>query len=325
MNEFLSLDWGTSSFRLRLVDAGSLQVKAEESASQGIADTFRQWQQSPAQSPAGRLAFYTRVIAAHIARLEEKLNQSLAGLTVVVSGMASSTIGMQELPYQSLPFATDGSKLATRHLPAAADFPHPILLISGVKSDNDVMRGEETQLIGVLPETGSQDHDGIYIFPGTHSKHLEVQGNQVVGFHTYMTGEFFELLAQKSILSATVAAPEREAGQADSFQQGVRDARESNLLHAAFLVRTNNLFGRYSREENFGYLSGLLIGTELQELLRQPGRNLYLCGGSRLQAYYQLALETLGLGAHLQAFPAHWVDEAVVRGQARILTRTKGQ
>lgn len=322
MNEFLSLDWGTSSFRLRLVEAGSGQVKAEESAAQGIADTFRQWQQHPAQSPSDRIAFYNRVIAGHIARLEEKLGQSLAGRTVVVSGMASSTIGMVELPYQSLPCATDGSGLTTRQLPATADFPHPILLISGVKSENDVMRGEETQLIGVLSEEEQATHDGIYIFPGTHSKHLDVQGNQVAGFHTYMTGEFFELLAKHSILSATVAAAGAETGDAASFRQGVADAQGNNLLHAAFLVRTNNLFGRYSREENYSYLSGLLIGTELQELLRQPGRNLYLCGGSKLQAYYQQALKTLGLDKQLQAFPAHWVDEAVIRGQSRILART---
>ncbi|MGV3502254.1 MAG: 2-dehydro-3-deoxygalactonokinase [Adhaeribacter sp.] len=325
MNEFLSLDWGTSSFRLRLVDAGSGQVKAEESSGQGIADTFRQWQQSPAREPEERLLFYCRVIADHIPRLEEKLGQNLAGTTVVVSGMASSTIGMQELPYQSLPFATDGSGLATRQLPPSTAFPHPILLISGVKSEKDVMRGEETQLIGVLSEAGQGEHDGIYIFPGTHAKHLEVQANQVVGFHTYMTGEFFELLARHSILSATVTASEGQASQTASFQQGVRDARDSNLLHAAFLVRTNNLFGRYSREENFSYLSGLLIGTELQQLLRQPGRNLYLCGGSRLQAHYQQALEALGLAGHLQAFPASWVDEAVIRGQSRILARTNFQ
>jgi 2-dehydro-3-deoxygalactonokinase len=319
-NEFLSLDWGTSAFRLRLVDRSSGQVLAEETSDQGIAGTFRDWQQSPDQAPAARIAFYTRVIAPHIAALEKRRSRSLAGLPVVISGMASSTIGLLELPYLSLPFATDGTGLTTHQLPASPAFPHDIYLISGVRSEQDVMRGEETQLIGGMPRGWDDTREGIFIFPGTHSKHMEVRANQVVAFTTYMTGEFFELLAKKSILSATVTAPAAAPDPATdaSFKKGVRDAVGANLLHAAFLVRTNHLFGLQSREENFQYLSGLLIGTELQQLLGYPGA-LYLFGGARLQPFYEAALAELGLAGQLHSLPASWVDESVVRGQARIL------
>lgn len=311
--QFLSLDWGTSSFRLRWVDAASLQVLGEETSGQGIAATFQAWQQAPGQE---RLAFYTRVIAAHVAALEKRLGRPLAGLPVVISGMASSSIGLMELPYLRLPFATDGTGLQPHRIPASPAFPHEILLISGVRSQQDVMRGEETQLIGAIP--AGQDHDGIFLFPGTHSKHLLVRDNQVVDFNTYMTGEFFELLAKKSILSATVSAP-AEPASLESFQQGVRQAVGTNLLHTAFLVRTNQLFGVWKPEENFHYLSGLLIGTELQVLLQHPGVPLYLFGGAKLQPYYESALATLGLAGRLTSLPARWVDESVIRGQIRIL------
>jgi 2-dehydro-3-deoxygalactonokinase len=321
MNEFLSLDWGTSSCRLRLVDTGTVRVVAEESSDQGIAGTYQAWQQTAGQDPEARIAFYTRVIAAHIAALEKRLDRSLAGIPVVISGMASASIGLLELPYRQLPFAIDGTGLQTRRIKASPAFAHDILLISGVRSEQDVMRGEETQLIGGIPEETDKTRDGIFIFPGTHSKHLVVQNNQVVAFKTYMTGEFFELLAKKSILSASVTAPAQAPDPARdaSFKKGVRQGVETNLLHAAFLVRTNHLFGTWSPAENFNYLSGLLIGTELQELLRHPGVDLYLFGGAKLQSYYETALMVLGLEARLTSFPAPWVDEAVIRGQVRIL------
>lgn len=314
-NQFLSLDWGTSAFRLRWVDTASQQVLGQETSDQGIAATFQAWQQVQGQD---RLDFYCQVIARHIRALEQRLGCALTGLPVVISGMASSSIGLLELPYLPLPFATDGTGLQSHRLPASPAFAHDILLISCVRSQQDVMRGEETQLIGAIPQQAGQ---GIFIFPGTHSKHLVVRQNHVVDFQTYMTGEFFDLLAKKSILSATVSAPAEAADPAagESFRQGVRQAVGSNLLHAAFLVRTNQLFGLWHAEENFHYLSGLLIGSELQQLLKHPEVPLYLFGGARLQAHYETALATLGLADRLTSLPAPWVDQAVVRGQLRIL------
>lgn len=325
-DQFLSLDWGTSSFRLRWVDAASLQVLGEESSEQGIAATFQAWQQAPARDPDARAAFYCQVIAAHALALEKRLGHSLAGLPVVISGMASSSIGLMELPYLHLPFATDGTGLHTHRIPAGQHFPHDILLISGVRSEQDVMRGEETQLVGAMSAGAGRIRDGIFIFPGTHSKHMVVRGHQVVAFNTYMTGEFFELLAKKSILSATVSAPAAAADPAgeESFIEGVRQAVGTNLLHMAFLVRTNQLFGVWSPEANFQYLSGLLIGTELQELLRHPEVHLYLFGGAKLQPYYESALAALGLAERLTSLPARWVDESVIRGQVRILQAGHG-
>jgi 2-dehydro-3-deoxygalactonokinase len=319
-NQFLSLDWGTSSFRLRLVEAASLQVIAGEISDQGIAGTFHKWKETQHEEPAARISFYTQVMAVHIATLEKRLGRSLRGLPLLLSGMASSSIGLLELPYRHLPFAIDGTGMKPHLIKAGPAFPHDIFLISGVRSENDVMRGEETQLIGAIPQGVTQAQDGVFIFPGTHSKHMVVQGNQVVAFKTYMTGEFFDLLAKKSILNATVSRPAGLPGREGEggFEKGVREAVGANLLHAAFLVRTNHLFGVLNPEENFNYLSGLLIGTELQELLQYPGGIIYLFGGAKLKTYYEAALQALGLADKVHSFPAQWVDESVIRGQYRI-------
>lgn len=317
MAYFLSCDWGTSAFRLRLVTLPNLTILAEITTNQGIAATFQSWREShPAVS---RVGFYQKVILAHIRELAEKVAIPLVQVPVVLSGMASASIGMQELPYQEMPFGVDGAEVITEIFPPTALFPHQLLLISGVKSEHDVMRGEETQLIGMMPEPPGQESEQVFIFPGTHSKHIWVRKQQAVAFKTYMTGEIFSLLAQKSILSTTVATTSHFEVPAylNSFKQGVKEAVNANLLHAAFRVRTNQLFGKLDLKENFSYLSGLVIGTELKDLQNQ-GMPIRLVAGQQLQPHYTTALAVLGLAARVQTYPARWVDEAVVRGQYQI-------
>ncbi len=106
---FLSCDWGTSSFRLKLIAIPSLQILGEESSNTGIAAVFNDWEKQAGKDQAKRQSFYLQVLAGYIAKMGEKMSVSLAGVPVVLSGMASSAIGIVDVPYTHLPFATDGS------------------------------------------------------------------------------------------------------------------------------------------------------------------------------------------------------------------------
>ena len=291
---FLSCDWGTSSFRLRLVERAGLRILAETHAKEGNAATASRWQQAR-QPPEQRSAFYLAVVQSHLRELEEAVKTSLDDVPVVISGMASSTIGLRELPYKPLPFAADGSDLVAEILAPTVDFKHATLLISGVSSTDDVMRGEETQLVGCRFENTAEAQ--LFLHPGTHAKHVVVQHGQAVALKTYMTGEFFALLTTASILAASV----EEGGQLAEgshlpwFEKGVRDSQQANLLHNAFLVRTNDLFKKASKRENYFYLSGLIIGSECRDLLAAPPARITLAGEPHLVASYSAALRVLGI------------------------------
>jgi 2-dehydro-3-deoxygalactonokinase len=323
MKQFLSCDWGTSSFRLRLVDVNRFQILAEETDNNGIAATFALWKQS-GQPEEERCSFYLGVINKYIEKIESKISSSLSGVQLIISGMASSTIGFIDIPYSQLPVGTDGANIKTRSIPADRHFAHDVMVISGVRSDDDVVRGEETQLIGCIDPSHGKIDDELFIFPGTHSKHIFVSNDQITGIRTYMTGEFFELLSQKSILRLSV---ENNYEQADpqtsgSFKMGVNDAIDTNLLNAAFKVRTNSLLSKLSNRENYNYLSGLLIATELKDLKNSGIRKINLLGGSNLGKYYRCALEELGLSSKMRVVNANWADEAVVRGHYKIYKTT---
>lgn len=289
---FLSCDWGTSSFRLSVVNVLSSEVVATTNSDEGIAKIYQQWLEEK-QPERERLHFYLAILKRHIAYLEGELKTSFSRFPVIISGMASASIGIMELPYKLLPFAINGSDLLTQLLAATEFFPHEILIVSGARTIDDVMRGEEIQLVGC-----ASDHVGaseLFIFPGTHSKHVIVNNGNVVDFKTYMTGEFFELLSKKSVLANSVEKGEGmlTAESHIAFEKGLAESTENNILHSSFLVRTNQLFGRFSKQENYYYLSGLLIGTELQPLRASNVGLITIVGDRFIASIYKQALTAL--------------------------------
>ena len=259
----------------------------------------------------------------YITVLAERAGQNLQNIPVVISGMASSTLGIAELNYAGLPFRSDGVSVAHRRINVEG-FNHEIFLLSGVCSETDVMRGEETQWIGLMQDAQlAEVGELLIIMPGTHSKHIFVKGGEIINFKTYMTGEFFNLLSTLSVLKNSVSVPHslEDANTMDAFISGVRAAAGTNLLHESFMVRTNELFGRFNKKENASYLSGLLIGTEV----RQAGAyKIILAAGERLSKPYQLALENSRSTIDLTICPPATLDKAVILGQLTIFKKITG-
>ena len=164
MEKFISCDWGSSVLRLRVVNAATGSVLAELSTGKGIIAIADLWRKGEKKENE-RTAFYQSFLTGEINLLEKKLNVSLKNCAVIISGMASSNIGMKELPYRKTPFNTND--LSVHKIEATENFNHKTILISGARTDEDVMRGEETQLIGCL-NTGKQD--GFFYFPGNTFK-----------------------------------------------------------------------------------------------------------------------------------------------------------
>ncbi len=314
MNNFLSCDWGTSAFRLRLVKTDGLKVVAEEKNNDGIAGTFKNWINENKEEKE-RLFFYQSYILEQIKKLEHRLGYSLRDLPILLSGMASSSIGMIELPYKQLPLKMNGSDVHSKVIEPSQNFSNKLFIISGACTEDDVLRGEETLLIGT--EVKQENEESVYIFPGTHSKHVYVHNGMATHFKTYITGELFDLLSTKSILSNSVE--KTNSGQSEAkdyfFKKGVMEGSSYNILNSVFHIRTNQLFNKNTPAENYHYLSGLLIGTELKELLFDTQYAIFLVCGENLKNQYGQALEFLGLNKRLEYIDA---DEALINGQLHI-------
>lgn len=323
MNKYiLCCDWGTTSFRLRLVERSTYYVIDEFLSPAGVAGTFREWKE---QSEISRFDFYAGKLRDSITQLAAQHGHPLANIPVIVSGMASSSLGMEEIPYASLPFDVNGSQASVRIFKDFNGAQSPLILVSGVRSHEDVMRGEEAQLIGLLKlnEISVQGSEElVFIFPGTHSKHIVIKDNFVIDFRTFMTGEVFNLLTEHSILKDSVAPPSaaglKNPEDINAFLKGIKVSGSSSLLHSLFTVRTSQLFGEFTKEQNSSYLSGLLIGSELRELDNSKYDRLVICSGKHLFDHYKLAAEAISISSKTTFILPDLIDKATIAGQVQI-------
>lgn len=285
---WLAVDWGTSSLRAALMDAEGRIVETQSHA-RGILTV----------SPGGFGDVFETLFGDWM-RPE--------GTFCLISGMAGSKQGWVEAPYCACP--ADVADIA-RHVIDIE--PGRIALIPGLSDEHDagaaiatpdVMRGEEVQIFGAMALTGLRD--GLFVLPGTHNKWASVRDGRVMGFQTFMTGEFYALLSQHSILARTLdaGAPLDSA----AFLQGVAQADNgAGLLHNAFGARTLALFNRLPTAALASYLSGVLIGEELRvQALPDKGREVVLIGTAALTERYALALQARSVTTRVLGAEATW-------------------
>ncbi len=320
MNEFFfNCDWGTSRLRLRLINRATGEIVAQRSSEEGAVKLI-----VPPGSDRG--ALFRGVLERNAAEVATSVNFNLDSVPVMISGMASSSIGWQELPYAKIPFSLEGTDLQWVSL--NQNSARPVFLFSGVCSDVDVMRGEEMELIGLaalLTERQQLPAHYTAILPGTHSKHVQVRNNVIVDFQTYMTGELFDLLWRQSSLrhpkwDGSFTAPAGEGWQ-QSFAEGVDLSTKNNVTSSIFYVRTRQLLRKYDHNQSAALLSGILIGSELQHLASRGDSSeaIVLAASPELSVPYHQASNQLNLADRTIVIPPEDVSKLSAIGQQRVL------
>jgi 2-dehydro-3-deoxygalactonokinase len=196
-----------------------------------------------------------------------------------------------------------------------------VYLVSGLRSDDDVLRGEETEALGLLSllrrdeaADAAAETETLLILPGTHSKHLTARAGEITAFRTFMTGELYNLLCCHSILRHSVEEIETLEGIEDPFLEGVRSAAARGMPAGLFRARTRQVLDKQPTRANGAYLSGLLLAAELTSLYTSPDR--ILVGARALMAtMYRAAAKELGIET-LSTVSAAQLELSVPAGQA---------
>lgn len=305
---FISCDWGTSNFRLRLVETKSLNVEAEHITDQGIKTLHQKFL---LQHQFGQTEFFKNYLLDQIGNLDGSGKANL----VVTAGMASSNIGMMELPYGEMPFNAAGDGLFWEKLPFQNELD--ILLISGVKDHTGMMRGEEMQAFG-LTEYLKSYHSGVLILPGTHSKHITYLKGEFRSLKSFMTGELFELLSNKSILANNVESCPWGDKRKEAFKEGLAIGFNGRLGADIFSIRTRNLLHNVNKKDNYFILSGMLIGDELSYLIGSES-TIFLAAPEPFYDMYKLALETILDPGQIICFSEKVLENALLTAQKKII------
>jgi 2-dehydro-3-deoxygalactonokinase len=292
----IAIDWGSSSFRAYLLSPDG-QVLEEIASSDGIASVA-----------AG-------AYPATLRRLLGRWLEANPSLPVIASGMVGSRHGWREAPY--VPCPAGPRDVAERLTEVEADHRR-VMLAPGLsfadEAAGDVMRGEETEIFGIA-DAGAR----LIVLPGSHSKWAMIEGERVVAFKTFVTGELFAALRDHTIAGAFArTAPAKAPGPAFALgvERGAAAAdgkSKAGVLGLLFGARALPLTGKLEADDSGEYLSGLLIGAEIGEARRlYLGQAPHIAGAAALVKRYLKAFEALGLEA--RAAPPH----AAARGHFRI-------
>ncbi len=275
----LGIDWGTSNRRAYLVERGG-RCLARHADGQGLLAVGGEF-------------------AASLAQLRASMGVA-ADVPVIMSGMVGSASGWQEVPYLDTAVPLDA---LPRHLvTVGADLACRIVPGYCARNDGvDVMRGEETQLLGAVA-LGLRD--GWMVLPGTHSKWVYLRDGHVEQLSTYMTGELFAMLGAGGTLAALMAShqhsDEHEEHEAhdDAFRAGMLEAiQRKPLTHSLFGVRARVVSKAMPASAARSFVSGLLIGTEFVAAQGRDGTTIHLIASTALSARYAYAAGQFGLQA----------------------------
>ena len=250
----IAIDWGTSSFR-------AWQVSSD---GEMIAEIV---------APSGIMAVQNEAFDAAFESLVGDWLDAIPGVPVIASGMITSRTGWVETPYVPLP--TDVGALARALVRHVTDKGRVIHFVTGTAVNAadglpDVMRGEETEIVGHLATTDAAE--ALIVLPGTHSKWVHARGEEFASFGTYMTGEVYAVMLGHSILGRLKTEGPLSPG---SFRRGVEVAlTDGSILGKLFSARSLVLFDRLDSGGVGDYLSGLLIGEEVRAGLARHGSEM---------------------------------------------------
>lgn len=275
MKRYITIDGGTTNTRVNLVEGDRLIAakKINRGAKAGIDD---------------RDGLKIELKTAISSLLSEN-NLTESDLTkILASGMITSEFGLCELPHLIAPV---GIKELHNGMQEVA-FPEisclPIAFIRGVKVDSeslaefDMMRGEETELIGLMALCGS-DSQALFVLPGSHSKIIRTDSSaRICDFSTMLTGEMQMALAGGTILKDAVDLTVTEIN-VEYLVKGYRFAESEGLNKSLFKVRILKNAFKKSAAEVYNFYLGAILADEIDSILSADAKTVVIGGNRRIK------------------------------------------
>lgn len=267
MKRYITVDSGTTNTRMCLVENNEII----QTLSYNVGAT---------KSIANKTAL-AETLKNGISELLSANNLSEEDITCVIcSGMISCEFGLVNLEHICTPADISKMQESVYRCTFENISSIPFAFIRGVKTDfttleeADVMRGEETEVVGIF------NGEGIYVLPGSHSKIITVDNNCTIrGFKTMLTGEMISAIAQGTILKDAVSLKGYEIDK-KSLIDGYVYTRDHGINETLFKIRLLKNFFWYGEEALYSFYLGTILQSEINYILSRKEEQIYI-GGQR--------------------------------------------
>ena len=278
MSKIIAVDGGTTNTRFTVIENG--KILGTQRLTAGIRNTF---------SEDARRDFLSSVSAA-IASIQGGIGANAEA--IVLSGMIGSETGLYTLPHITAPISAEelAENIAAVSISEASELP--MYFIPGVKtcpsgetlsieelSEADIMRGEETELVGLFNKLGISG-EATFILPGSHMKYIKSKNSGIHSFSTSIAGELLRAAAENTILTASLSGVFPKSPEKSSLAAGYRYAKAHGVTEAMFKVRILDKFAGYTKENLYSFLLGAVLHDDIKSLSR-VNTPIYI-GGSGL-------------------------------------------
>lgn len=277
MAKYICIDVGTTNTRINLVENGK------------IIDTLHF--NVGARFSIENKNLLKETVKKGIEEILEKNGKREEGITkILASGMITSEYGLVNLPHITIP-AGIGELNASMYETVLSDISKiPFVFIRGVRTDcealehSDMMRGEETELMGVYKGKG------FYVFPGSHSKIIKVDSNgKIVDFKTNLTGEMISALSQNTILKNSVNLKNDRVNK-EYLIKGFEYSQKFGINEALFKVRIlGNLFNK-SSVQLYSFYMGVVLSDEIVSILKENPERIVIGGKKQIKIPMEILL-----------------------------------
>jgi 2-dehydro-3-deoxygalactonokinase len=230
-------------------------------------------------------------------------------------GMITSELGLEEIPHLDAPVGVKDIAGALRER-RVEELPVPLFLVPGVRSPNDgvelsdVMRGEETQVVGLVSSPGTR-LPLVFVSTGSHTKFVFVDTDSRICWSiTTLSGELIWALHRETILSKLVD-PTHSLDDLSFVERGARAVQDGGLSRALFATRLLNVLSDANPSKCSDFLHGAVAEADIQSLRATVRAR----GLTKASVVVTKGTALAGAYAHLLS-DEPWVDEIRILEEA---------
>lgn len=169
----------------------------------------------------------------------------------------------------------------------------PFLFIRGIITDTndltdlDMMRGEETELLGL---TDKAENNCLYVLLGTHSKMIRTDRlGRITEIKTALSGDMISAITEQTILKNSVSLKAHNIN-IEYLIKGYECAKDLGISGALFKVRIIDKVLGVTQEACYNFFLGAIFQGEIQNIIKTSVQKVVISGKKELRSPFSALL-----------------------------------